>query len=541
MVPTRATRGGGLAVGLLAFGLFLSTISNNFSGASIEYISEITSGAWPVLLPRHKLLAPVTGWAFLRLWQLLGWTGTAVYPLQVFNALAGAVCVGVIYEIVARLTGRRRVGLTIATGAAASAGIWICSTEAEFVMPALAVLLAVTCWLMTAPASTLRRPAAMIALGAGVGLAILTFLTNAVLVPMSLVVLLGLRDLPVRARLEQVLRFLLGVTLVIVPAYLLVAFFVHGARGTESLASLQLYGGWGTGVLYGRPDLGNAGHAAYAVLRTLATFPGLGLNDRTSLLLANAGLPMRIGFAAFEAVLLVVFVAPLVVALRGRRELLHRHRRPMAVLIVWVALQAGFAFYWVPTEMKFWVPVIAAWWILVGLLTAMNARRRPAATDPRARAVWRRPRPEWLVPALAVLLLVVNGAGLVLPHRALDRNRAHGLAVSIRDRTRPGDLIIVPDASDVYFQYFGERETLSVLRLMLGQRLTKAAALEQVDAEIARRHQAGARVYLVKVQPGTDTRWDAMEALDVTRSDFGRFRTVVAWRAYQEDVLEVRP
>jgi hypothetical protein len=145
------------------------------------------------------------------------------------------------------------------------------------------------------------------------------------------------------------------------------------------------------------------------------------------------------------------------------------------------------------------------------------------------------------VPALAVLLLVVNGAGLVLPHRALDRNRAHGLAVSIRDRTRPGDLIIVPDASDVYFQYFGERETLSVLRLMLGQRLTKAAALEQVDAEIARRHQAGARVYLVKVQPGTDTRWDAMEALDVTRSDFGRFRTVVAWRAYQEDVLEVRP
>src|SRR5207245_2935829 len=84
-------RGRGVVLTAAAFVVYLVTLSRNFTGGSIEFATEIEAGKWQVLLQQHKLLSHPLGWAFLQLWNVFGWHGNALFPLQVLNALAGAV------------------------------------------------------------------------------------------------------------------------------------------------------------------------------------------------------------------------------------------------------------------------------------------------------------------------------------------------------------------------------------------------------------------------------------------------------------------
>jgi hypothetical protein len=83
------------------------------------------------------------------------------------------------------------------------------------------------------------------------------------------------------------------------------------------------------------------------------------------------------------------------VRLAFERHLQWRSRREIAL---WVVLHAAFAFYWVPSDMSFWLPATVAWWLLVALLIATRTIPPPVAV------------------AAIVVLLLANAFGLILPH-----------------------------------------------------------------------------------------------------------------------------
>lgn len=532
-------RWGGIAISGLACALYLATLSRDYAADGILFATAVESGSLQALVdPYHVLVQPVA-WGFYRLCQLAGWSGGALLPLQVLNGLGGALCVGLLYAIARRLARSVRVALAVAGAFAVSCGAWLFSTDAEFVTPALAVKLGLLWGLLAASPERAKRPGYAVLLGLGASLAIFTYLTSAFLILVALVGFL-LIEFPWRVRLWQVLIFVVVVLLALVPTYLLLMRAVFGIRDLPGL--LALFSG---GSAYGQFSWRSLLHGAYAFLRTLGGWPGLGLNDSTAAHLARAGWGERIAFAAYYALLLALVAVPLLAVWRRRRVLWRTHRQALAMMGVWAFLYAAFAVWWVPGDMTFWMPVATIWWLLLALVagSAVEASegKEEIAASPgveigsHAKTQRRKAAKTWrlggfargflaFILGLAVLLFVVNGFGIVFPNRDPARNWEYQVALSLTERTAPGDLVLVDGVNrlPLYAPYFAHRRALPVAGLLQGE-----AARTWLEETIAQARAEDGRVFLVAAGPGKSTE----VSLDA----------IPAWEVAGVQVLEVLP
>jgi len=388
--PAAGGRGEGLPAALLALGalvLYLATLSRQPSADGLAYVWATDHGDWSNRVdPYHVFLHPLM-WAWARLWEACGWRGGALLPLQILNAAGGALSVALLYAIVARLGRSRRAAALAAAGCAVSGGLWLMSTEPEGVALPLPVHLALLALLLRLEPGEPRRPARAFGLGLALGLATLAYLTFALLLPLALLVLWQGRERPIAPTAALIAGFLLPV----VPAALSVAAF-HASIADFA----EFYRGYAGDERYGVPAFDSLPRGLYAFLRMLVLYPGLGINDRTLRFLADADGVQRAAWAATYAAVALVAAAPPWLAWRHRREWdpLLRQR-----LGLWLALYAGFAFYWVPSDLEFWLPVGIGWFLLAGLLLARGHLS------------------PWLASAAVLLLLVLNARNLILPHR----------------------------------------------------------------------------------------------------------------------------
>jgi hypothetical protein len=448
----------GWAIVGLTLLLYLLTLSRHYSADSVIYALQIESGQLGQILdPTHLLLQPVAyGW--YRLWQGLGWQGESLFPLQVLNALAGAVSVGILYAIGRRLTGSTAIGAVVAAGFAVSGGLWLLSVEAEFVtVPLISALLVL--WLVLAPPQRLTaRPSAYACvLGGMIGLAIFFYLNSALLILVAAVGLV-VRDGRIwREQIRQLAIMMLVVTLVCVPAALYFV-VVHDSSAWTNLIWQD------SGAGYTSFSWLDAPHGAYAFLRTLGLYPGQALNDSTRVFLRAADWGDRATFAGYYAVVLLIALAPIYLAIRVRRSLCLKHHRAVVVLSIWSVLYAGFAIYWVPGDISFWVPVLAAWWLLIAMLLAVAAggRDEPTSTDSR------RSLPTRSMTAVIILTMVlaaVNVGAAIWPRHDLATNSDYWLAKAIQNQTWEEDLIVTKgdEIISLYVVYFGRRTVLPVV------------------------------------------------------------------------------
>jgi hypothetical protein len=535
------------AIAVLAFVIYAATLTRNYTGDSIRFAMVVESPELREILAPQRMLVHPLGLGFYRLWQLLGWSGGALLPLQVLAALAGAASVGLLCLIGRSVTGSPRLAALVALGFAVSAGTWLFSTEAELITVPLAANLAVLWALLASPPERAARPLQAIALGLGTGLATLTWLTGVFLVPVVLVgMALSPGDGPSPRPLRQAVLFLAAAALVVLPAYLLMMVLAFGVRDWQGLLAWRLYGGSsGTAdLLYGQLGLSSLPHGAYAFLRTLAWYPDLDVGASTTYYLAHAGWSQRAAFAAFHGAVLVLAAAPLLVALVRRR--LPADRRTLAVLATWTALFAAFAIYWVPGDTQFWLPVLAAWWLLAGIALGARVERRESRAERRETRVGPystlHSRLSALAAAAAVTaLLVVNAFSLALPNRAIERNRPYQIAMSVRERTGPDDLILTGggEALFLYIPYFAQRRTVSLFHELLGARDKRDETLAALDREIAAVRGRGGRVFLVGAEPGRDMWSHVADTVRQTTDYLHRLKTRPAWRVQGEEVLEV--
>jgi hypothetical protein len=214
-----STRPVALAVTALSGLLYLATLSRHYTGDSIAYALAIELGDPASLLdPYHPLLHPL-GLAFYRLWQLAGWEGQSLLPLQVLNALAGAVCAGLVAALAGGLSSAAALAALAGLGFAVSGGAWMLSVEAEFVAPPLALLLLVLWALLAAPARLAGRASYAVLLGLATVVAFLGYASSALLVVVVPAGLLLDGRLARARRRRQVLIYLAAVGLA-VPLYL---------------------------------------------------------------------------------------------------------------------------------------------------------------------------------------------------------------------------------------------------------------------------------------------------------------------------------
>ena len=310
-------------------------------------------------------------------------------PLQTLNALGGAVCVAALFCLCRHLTRSTFTALLAAGGFAVCGGLWLTSTEAEFVTVPLALELLVLGQVLkltrsATPGGQDRGRGPILALGASIGVCALVYLSTAALLPAAV---LGLRGERRNARQwAAAALWLIAGFAVPVAAGVLVAISTSGSLGAID-AVLRPGSGYGALTWESLP------RGCYAFARTLVLFPGLGINDRTVQWRQTAAAASLAAFAATYAVAGLAVATPPILAYRRRLRC-----AGMDVLLVWALLHAAFCFDWVPSDLSLWIPVTAAWWLLLARVVDVD-------------------RSAQLLTAGAVLaLLLVNGLGLILPH-----------------------------------------------------------------------------------------------------------------------------
>jgi hypothetical protein len=426
------------AVGAVACLLYLATLSNHYSGDSIEYALAIESANPASLLdPSHPLLHPA-GLLWYRVWQLMGWSGRALLPLQVLNALAGGFCAGLLTAIAGGLSKSRGLAVAAGLGFAVSGGLWMLGVEAEFVTAPLALMLAVLWGVLCVTSGTAARGRYPILLGAATAVAVAGYASNLLLAPVVSVGLLTDHRLDPALRRRHCMVYVTTMLLLLVPAYL--AFLAAWSGSAWQHVPAYFFG-----RSYGHFAPFDIPHGIYAFLRSLALYPNLSLEGTTRQFLAQTSAPGRLLFAGYYGLVLLAVLAPIGLAWRHRHELWPAERQPLLVLATWTMLFSAFGFYWVPGDQSFWLPVLAAWWLTVALaLGSVQDRGLRTAT----------------VVAVVAALAIGNGLFEVVPRHDIGRNVAFQVTQQALANTTPEDVLLVrgDDIAGLYLTYWGGRQ-----------------------------------------------------------------------------------
>jgi len=439
----------------VVFLIYLGTLSRHYSADSVFLALRIEAGQLgPIVDPTHLLIEPM-GLAWYRLWQFLGWESGPLVLMQVVNAAVGALSVGLLYGIAKRLTGSQTIAGLTGAGFAFSGGMWLLSSEAETATIGLATSLLVLWLLLTPPQRLAGWRGYGLILGLAVSLAIYTFLSGAILIPIVGFGLLIMETNSGQRSGESVVMFVATVAAVCLPtAGSLLAYrslpewkssvWQHGGQDYSALSLIDVP--WGV----------------YAFLRSLGLFPSLALNESTRSSLASAGNGTRITFVGYYGLLLLVALAPVYLAIRLRARIDTRWRHQVIILLLWMVSYAAFAIYWVPGDITFWLPVLSGWWLLVALIAEAIAEAKLDKISGVNRPVIQRPTTVLLV--LVFLIAITNGAISILPRHDLASNDIYQMAMDVRERTLPSDLIVTnPDNIEtLYLVYFGRRTVLPV-------------------------------------------------------------------------------
>lgn len=156
-----------------------------------------------------------------------------------------------------------------------------------------------------------------------------------------------------------------------------------------------------------------------------------------------------------------------------------------------------------PGDVSFWLPLLAAWWLLLALVSSVVSASQP------------RNARRWLAGlAVAVLALaVVNAAFEVLPRRDPSTNLPYQFAADVAAQTGEDDIHLTraDDISGLYLAYFAGRqvfyaapETLDSLRSYLASS-PQIAARRVVAVDVDARQLGWWQALLA------DSRWQEVE------------------------------
>lgn len=420
---------------LLATALYLLTLTNVHTFDALSYILDVDRKPWPELFHPHHLAYGPLGAVIRGLAMRLGWAGSAERLLQVTNALAGGLGVGLFAALLGRVTGRLAPAALGALLLGVSYAYWYYAVEVEvytiaalFLIAGLALMLALA-----------RRPT--VALAAAMGLvqggAVLFHQTNVLLSVPALVALgVGLsgRDeaapLPRRGRQALALlgAYAAPLALIVAGAYLGVGLGLSGLGSWADLAR------WATGYT-------TTGYWGGAV-------------DGAKLALLGKGLAMSLAQPGGA----VIGLGLLAVLLLNVRRLSGAPRGTVALALSWLAVYGAFFLWWEPDNIEFWIASLPPFYLLVILAAC------PPTTG-QARA-WARLWPLLLL-GLGLAMLGLNVV-TISRHGDAGRDLQRVTAAALAEHSTAGDLLIVPDGVlELYLPFYvGRPQVISLNQAM---------------------------------------------------------------------------
>ncbi len=437
-----------LGIFLATLLLYLGTLTQVHTFDALSYVTSVERKPWTEVFHPHHLAYGPLGLLAQAAGAALGADGAAL-PMQVVNALAGALGVALFFGLVRRSTGRSDLALAAALLLGGGYAYWYYAVEIE--VYTVATLLLIAC-LRLMP-RLLERPTVREAalLGLAQGGAVLFHQTNALLCAPALLVLLAAKNqapsteeqgnpktqrhrdaketgffAPLRLRNSTLLAAYGSVlALVVGLPYLAVGLGISGFRSWDAFAGWLLEyartGWWGGPI-------------------TASTWERLG-QGLAETLAQPAGGPLWLLLAG----LLVLRL----------RTLTAEGGRLAQALALWLLVYAAFFTWWEPDNIEFWIASMPP----VLLLLALALRGAPR---------W---GPEvWIALAVGLCTLGLNRDAIVRrgdPSRDLQRLVADALGAQLR----PADLVLVADElQELYLPYYQRHDNfLSINQAMFEQ------------------------------------------------------------------------
>lgn len=436
----------------LSLSIYLLTLSRHYTADSLLYALDIENGSLQDLVdPTHLALHPI-GWIWYQLWKGLGWSNGSILPLGALNALAGAICIGLVLVIALRLSDSLITSLLSAIGFAVSGATWLLSVEAEFVTVPLVSNLLVLYLLIGSSESVRKSRHYSTALGIVTAIAILMYANNVFLILVVGCVLWFRTGPPIRRQIATIVSYIRPVIFLAVPA-LAVGLWLWTNGDWSMLSQFR------ESDSYGRFSWFNIPQGIYALMRSIALYHGLAMNDSTEMFLRDASTIERFIFYMYYGLVVVVASLPILLGMRFRVALLKRHRLSILALIVWSTLYALFAFFWVPGDISFWMPILVAWWLLVCMLiTIIPSTYRRSRTIVQA-----------FTGTIIAILLLLNSALVILPRRDISTNSFYQMARGVNYRTESEAIVFADEGrlETIFLAYFSDRAVVPVDKFQL--------------------------------------------------------------------------
>ncbi len=450
-----------LSIGLLHLGSYLTTLTEVHTFDALSYVLDVDRKPWQELFHPHHIAYGPLGAAIRTLSHALGWQGSALVPLQVVNAVVGAVGVSCFCALIYHAT--RRLDLVLCGGLllGSSYAYWYYAVEVE-VYTIAALFLILCLWLMVSiaqqPTLPARRP--LILLGVAQGMAILFHQTNVLLsLPIGILLLccfFSRRPPTYRPTFLAGAMFgwyLLPLGLMSAGSYLLVGFgFSDFGSWGEMWAWMTDYaqtGWWGGAVTHDSwADLGKG------IAETIAQPFGAALG---MLLLS-----------------LVLLFLP---------KLITRHGLLLIPLTAWLLTYGIFFFWWEPDNIEFWIASLPP--ALFIFILALEAGGRPWYTG------------VWATLVIGAAIWMFNHGSITLRGDSTQddhRTIVHLLA----EYSTPDDLLLVSDGlQELYLPFYEDHNnTWSINQAMWESATDWEQACERLQQRIDHALGRGLAVFL---------------------------------------------
>ncbi len=454
-----------MALFILTLTIYLTTLTQVHTFDALSYVTSVERKPWTEVFHPHHLAYGPLGVLALYIGRALGYSGGAALPMQMVNALAGALGVALFYALVRRVTQRADLALAGALLLGGGYAYWYYAVEIE-VYTVAALFLIVSLGILTRPGWQCSQRSLFL-LGLAHAGAVLFHQTN-VLLCVPIAVMLGAHLLDERRKTKDEGRtsiedlgsvvggrwsiYVVTLALAVTLPYLLVGVGVSGFRSWTAFdAWLTEYArtGWWGGPITAQKWAG------------LAT----GLADTLA----------QPGGALLGLLLLGLSIAHLRSLLAGPRPL-------VVALATWLLVYGAFFLWWEPDNIEFWIASLPPALLLLALALRGERRWGPGV---------------WLALAVAVAATGINyGAIVRRGDPATDLQRL--VARELTARSRPADLLLVPDGLlELYLPYYEQHDNFLSLNQALfdnGDDWDRACAAvrERVDTAL----HAGAAVYL---------------------------------------------
>ena len=458
---------------LVSFILYMSTLSKHFSEGedSAWYVQDVTAPSSVVELfhPNHLLYNAVNHLIY-KLCQFVGYQGNACLPMQVTNAAAGALALGLMLRILGRLNVESRLALAWVGVTAVCYGFWSYSVQPEiYLMPLPPLLICIDQLIKLSDGRFSYKTFALIGFFGAIAtllhqqhvLALVAFTIAAAVIGFSC----RSEDSIGRVLIGMVILCLTAAVLVGVP-YLTVAIGVNGLRDVEAIASWSKGHGrngmwvpWSNRnflksfVGFGRTVVG--GHFLFGVSAfnqfVSRVFPkNLMIEERfigQHLPVATLVCCLIASLTAFLSTLAVI--GSMLFPVQTESKSPRRSQSAFIVISLLIVEYYLFNTMWEPMNIEYWIVLIP----VVGIAIALLQSHRPGA-----RRMW------FAVAILMLSLFVANGLGSILPQTRRDMDYWYQANRYLIENAKPGDIVITDDGwiCRQYLKMFSDADVIGV-------------------------------------------------------------------------------